>query len=141
MKSITVSLVHFPEGAIDTEASVDAFRAELDKVIAENDTMEEAIALAVEAVFDSLKGARARMPYVVNDTLRRLGTTPANYNLLAEKVGDFVRANATGDEAVYHISKGKGGGVIRLSDESDDARKKRLAAANKKAAKDSEDSE
>lgn len=138
MKSLTVSLVHFTDGSIDTEASVEAFRDELDKVIVENGAMNEAIALAVEAVFDTLNGARANMPYVVNEALRRIGTTPANYNLLTEKVGEFVRANATGDEAVYHIGKGKGGGVLRLSDEPEDARKKRLAAAEKKAAKDSE---
>jgi len=138
MKSLTVTLVHFTDGSIDTEASVDAFRAELDKVIVENGAMNDAIALAVEAVFDTLKGARANMPYVVNEALRRIGTTPANYNLLTEKVGEFVRANATGDEPVYHIGKGKGGGVIRLADEPEDARKKRLAAADKKAAKDSE---
>lgn len=136
MKSLTVSLVHFSDGSIDTEASGREFFAQLDKLIVEEGKMSEDIAIAVEAVFDTLNGARANMPYVVNEALRRIGTTPANYNLLTEKVGEFVRANAQGEDAVYHIGKGKGGGVIRLSDESEDARKKRLAAAEKKAEKD-----
>ncbi|CAB4196633.1 hypothetical protein UFOVP1290_153 [uncultured Caudovirales phage] len=136
MKSLTVTLVHFTDGSVDTEGSVGAFRSALDAALIEQDAMSEGIALAVEAVFDTLNGARANMPYVINETLRRLSTTPANYNLLTEKVGEFIRANAQGDEPTYHIGKGKGGGVIRLCDESEDARKKRLASAEKKADKD-----
>ncbi|CAB4196646.1 hypothetical protein UFOVP1290_166 [uncultured Caudovirales phage] len=132
---LTVDLVRCEDGTVDVAGSEAAFSGALVKYIAERETESEEIALAVEAVFDRLNGARGNMPYVVNQALQSLNVQPENHKVLTEKVADFIRANAQGDEAVYHIGKGKAGGVIRLSDESDENRKKRLAAADARADK------
>jgi len=135
--TLTVTLVRCEDGSVDVAGSEAAFSGALVKYIAERETEGTEIALAVESVFDKLNGARGNMPYVVNQALQALNVQPENHKVLSEKVAEFIRANAQGDEAVYHIGKGKAGGVIRLSDESDENRKKRLAAAEKKAEKDS----
>jgi cupin superfamily acireductone dioxygenase involved in methionine salvage len=124
---LTVDLVRCEDGSIDVAGSEAAFSGALSRYIAECETEDTEIAKAVESIFDRLNGTRCNMPYIVNQALQVLNVQPANHKVLFEKVSDFIRANAHGDDAVYHIGKGKGGYVIRLSDESDDARKKRLA--------------
>lgn len=132
---LTVDLVRCEDGSVDVAGSEAAFSGALVKYIAERETEDTEIALAVEGVFDRLNGARGNMPYVVNQALQTLNVQPENHKVLTEKVADFIRANAQGDEAVYHIGKGKAGGVVRLSDETDEARTKRLAAEAKRAEK------
>ncbi len=132
---LTVDLVRCEDGSVDVAGSEAAFSGALVKYIAERETEDTEIALAVDGVFDRLNGARGNMPYVVSQALQALNVQPENHKVLTEKVADFIRANAQGDEAVYHIGKGKSGGCFRLSDEPEDARKKRLAAEAKRAEK------
>lgn len=102
-------------GAVDIEATVNKFRGELATHIATLEASEASIADAVSAVFDTNLGTRMPLPALRQLTLTKLGTGPADYAATVEAFDSYVHANATKD-GIFSISKGKNGGVARVSD-------------------------
>lgn len=105
------------EGVIDHEATLEKFAENILKFEAEKDAENATISVAIHALFDQFRGARLNMPYLIGEVTRRLDAKPDNYKSLSDKVQAFIRANAEGDDAMFMISRGKGGGVARLSDQ------------------------
>jgi len=104
-------------GQIDSEATLRKFEADLATYIVEQSADLEAVSDAVSAVFDSHKGTRINMPFLVSQALPLLNVTPATHKSLTERVQGYVRANADGKGAdLFSIEKGKGGGVARKAD-------------------------
>lgn len=117
--TLTVALVRGDDGSIDESASLDAFQDALATHIAERELEQGTISKAVSAVFDSHKGTRCNMPYVVSQALVALNAQPANYKVLTERVQAYIRENAGEERSsgkLFKIGKGKGGGVTRWSD-------------------------
>ena len=98
-------------GNIDHEATIERFRADLNKFAAERETEIGVISNAVHTVLDGHKGKRVPMPFLASEVLRALNVQPENYKTLTEKVLDYVRVS---DE--FSIGKGKNGGVARVID-------------------------
>lgn len=119
MTTLNITLARSADGSVDVDASVAAFKAAVLVHIAERETETATIAAAVSETFDSLNGARANMPYVVGETVRRLNPQPANYNALTAAVAQYIRDNAGDRDSgkLFAIGKGKGGGVLRHSDQ------------------------
>ena len=116
-KTLSFALV-LSAGSISREESLASAEAALDAHIAQQETQQATIADAVNAVFDTYKGANLTMPTIEGMTLRHLNAQPANYKVFGKLTLDYVRANA-GDRAsgkTFGISKGKGGGVCRWVD-------------------------
>lgn len=129
-KQITVTLVFDTDGNVNVEASREAFEAEMDLYLSD----ENEIAEAVNAVFSQYKGATINMPALAGFAMQRLKMTPSNFATLEERIGDYVRENADRHEKkdketgvitqvaepqrtrLFSIAKGKGGGVKRWSD-------------------------
>jgi hypothetical protein len=118
MATLSLNLVRFKDGKVNKDATLAAAGDAIDLYIVTRETETAEIAGHVSALFDQLNGARANMPYVVNKVLASMGATPANYNELSDRVGDFIRSSSgERGEATYHIGKGKGGGVTRWADQ------------------------
>lgn len=119
MKTLNITLALTASGSVDVDASLAAAKSGILNYIAQRETELETVSEAVGATFDALKGAKANMPYVVGQTLRNLNVQPENYKTLESLVAGFIRENA-GDRpsgALFNIGKGKGGGVLRWSDQ------------------------
>jgi hypothetical protein len=117
MNKITTELLT-NDGAVDRQATLEAFETQLDEAIDALKTEGEVVGEAVAAVFDAHKGERLVMPALINATLTRLNVQPSNYNTLSQRVGDHVRDNADGKgRNLYTIGRGrKAGGVGRIAD-------------------------
>jgi hypothetical protein len=125
MTTLSITLARSSDGSVDESATLAECQSAIRKYVAERETEQATIALAVSDVFDSLKGARANMPYVVNSALRGLNAQPENFKALSERVADYLRSHA-GDRAsgaLFHIGKGKTGGVTRWADQPEPAAK------------------
>jgi hypothetical protein len=119
MSTITLTLARHSDGSVDESATLAACQSAVRKYVAERETEQSTIAAAVSEVFDTLKGGRANMPYVVNQALRSLNALPENFKALSERTAEYIREHA-GDRdsgALFNIGKGKGGGVVRWSDQ------------------------
>lgn len=103
------------KGEVDTEATVAKFRSDLISHLASQRDQDNKIAVAVHAVFDQYKGARINLPALTNFTLTKLEANASNYPELTNAIRDYVKSNAS-EGGLFLINKGKGGGVIRLSD-------------------------
>lgn len=122
MSTLTITLARHSDGSVDESATLAACQSAVRKYVAERETEQATIAAAVSEVFDALKGARANMPYVVNQALRTLNALPENFKALSERVAEYLREHA-GDRsagAKFGILKGKGGGVVRWSDQPEE---------------------
>lgn len=111
--------VRTSEGQIDLEGTCEAFASDLIKFQAERETETSVVAEAVNAVFSAHPGARMNMPYVTSEALRLLNVQPETHKLLTERVQVFIRDNSGAERSsgkLFHIGKGKGGGVSRWSD-------------------------
>jgi hypothetical protein len=114
--TLTVTLVNDSSGSIDQAASRAAFETALARHTAEVETQGTLIEEAVSALFDQYKDTAIGMPALGSMTAQRLGGNPDNFKVLSERTLNHVRANADGKgRALYTISKGKGGGVRRVS--------------------------
>jgi len=101
-------------GKIDHEATLTKFAMDLQKYETETETENETIAKAVNAAFDQFPTKRIPMAALKNGALQILGATIANYSVLDEKVQAFIQSNnGEKGEALFGISRGKGGGVCR----------------------------
>jgi len=120
--NLNTYVVRAGNGSIDLDATCAKFAKDLLAFQAEMETENEAVGAAVNAVFDQFPGARINMPALVNYSLQRLNVQPENFRILSEKVQNYVRDRAGAREsgALFHIGKGKGGGVSRWSDQRED---------------------
>lgn len=128
---LTTYLVRNASGAVDSAATLAKFETDMAKFVAETETETGVIALAVNEVFDEHKST-LKMPVLINFALMKLNALPSNWNVLTQKVTDYIRNNADqpvvkdGDKVVreaeaprsrlFRIAKGVGGGVSRWSD-------------------------
>jgi hypothetical protein len=127
-------IVRASSGSIDHDATCSKFADDLVKYEAERETELETIALAVNTVFDTHKGASINMPALTSLALRELNAQPSNFAALTERVQEYVRDNADRTEKkdkegkvvqvaeaprtrAFCIGKGKGGGVKRWCDQ------------------------
>lgn len=119
MKTLNITLARFTDGSVDVDASLAAAKSAILNHIAARETEQATVADAVAETFDKLNGAKANMPYVVNATLRSLNAQPENFKSLSELVAGYIRENAGDKDSgkLFHIGKGKGGGVLRHSDQ------------------------
>ena len=106
------------DGSIDLDATVTKFSGDLLRFQTERELEAEAVGVAVNAVFDQFPGAKLNMPAVTSMALQKLNVQPENFKTLTEKVQGYIRDRAGDREsgALYHIGKGKGGGVVRWAD-------------------------
>jgi hypothetical protein len=120
--NLNTYVVRAGDGSIDLDATCAKFARDLLAFQAERETETEAVGTAVNAVFDQFPGARINMPALVNYALQRLNVQPENFRILSEKVQSYVRDHSGPREsgALFHIGKGKGGGVFRWSDQRED---------------------
>lgn len=126
MQTLNIALARNANGSVDLDGTLEACRGAVLKFVAERETELATVSAAVEATFDSLNGAKANMPYVIGQTLRTLNVQPENYKALEKRVAEYIRENA-GDRAsgaLFNIGKGKGGGVLRHSDQPEPEAKK-----------------
>ena len=124
----------YTDGKVNVALTMAAFEKSLADYIVRQELEGEAIATAVNAVFDQYKGARMNTPFVVNQALIKLEVTPANSQLLTERVTAYLQENTDRQKkvdrktkAVIHeaeedrtrlfgVSKGPGGGLVRWAD-------------------------
>lgn len=122
------------EGALDFDATVTKFAVRLTEFRAAVEMESDAIATAVNSVFDRwTPGAAINMDAIVGMSLPGLNPTPENHNILRDRIKEYVRLNADRHEKkskegvvlavaepprtrAFVIAKGKGGGVRRWSD-------------------------
>jgi hypothetical protein len=107
-------------GAVDSDATVAKFSADLDTYIAERETENEVIAAAVDSVFDAHKGTRLNVPFVVREALTALNVSamPSALGMLTKRTHAYLTANSKGDNRLFEIVKGPTGGIARLSDKA-----------------------
>jgi hypothetical protein len=101
------------DGSVDRDATLVKFETELDNYIADFEDASAKIEAAVDTIFDTQKGAKLNVPFLVNGVLQALAVTPQNYTAMSEMVHDHITSNKG---VLYHIAKGKGGGIQRLVD-------------------------
>lgn len=115
MPTISIEVVRSFDGSVDMTASLMSAKTAIEKFVADKESEDTAINVAVHEVFDQFKGASINMPALVSLTIQKLGGSPENFKVLGDKVSAFIRGNS-GDFGVFTITKGRGGGVRRNSD-------------------------
>jgi hypothetical protein len=117
--NLNTYVIRASDGSIDLDATCAKFARDLLTFKTESETETEEVGAAVNSVFDQFPGARINMPALVNYALQRLNVQPENFRILSEKVQNYVRDHAgpREDGALFHIGKGKGGGVFRWADQ------------------------
>jgi len=133
--TLTFNLVRSVGGEIDVQASL----AEANRVIAEK-VMEEQeefgmIAQAVERVWDQRPTAKVMsIDALTSFALSEINAEPDQYSDLVERIKTYIRMNTS----LFHIAKGKGGGVVLISrlnqSELSKVQEQRARAASKHAA-------
>ena len=117
MTTLNITLARAADGSVDEAATLAECQSAIRNYVAQRETEQATIAVAVGEVFDLLKGGRANMPFVINQALRSLNAQPENFKALSERVADYVRENASEDRAsgkLFKIGKGKGAGMAGL---------------------------
>jgi hypothetical protein len=115
MASINVTLVTV-NGKVDMDASRDAFDAALSAFVVQHETEIATLANAVQGVLSAHPGRGIAMPTLASLALNSINAQPENYSTLTELALQYVRDNAQGDDSLFVIAKGKGGGVSLRSD-------------------------
>jgi hypothetical protein len=117
---------------VDVDATVAAFRSDLE---ASKDAQAETyvkVASLVTQVLNENKGTRTNMDFVTGTVARLMGATAANHSETKKLVGDYIRANASGEKdgkpinsktgeilaapRTFFVGKGPGGGVAFWAD-------------------------
>lgn len=104
------SAVRATDGSIDVEATLAGVAEQLLALVEAESTLNENIAAAVGAVFDTHWGKVLPMPAVCSLAAGLMGVTPDAYTETVAAIGRYIRSNAA-----FKVAKGKGGGVSRLS--------------------------
>lgn len=103
------------DGSVDVAASANAYASALTKWVAENEIASDTIETAVETVFDRFNGQRLPMPALLSLSVGELGATPEQHKPLTMRVHAYVSGQSNEGKGRLDISKGKGGGVLRLA--------------------------
>lgn len=103
------------DGSVDVVASAQAYASALTKWAAENEIAGEKIENAVEAVFDQFPGQTLPMPALLNLSVAKIGGTPEQHKTLTNRVHAYVSGQCNKNTGRLEVSKGKGGGVLRLA--------------------------
>jgi hypothetical protein len=111
-------VVRDEDGSVDVDATVTKFEEALVTYVTENEAGDRLVADAVNAVFDAHKGSRINMPALTALALQHLNVQPENHKALTTRVQQYIRANVgeLGTGKALNSTKGKGGGVCRVSD-------------------------
>lgn len=134
---IEVSFVRGSDGAIDVDASLDAWRNDLTVYASKESADLQTIASAVERVWQENAGLKSmNLDAIASFSMRHLpSVAPTAYNDVSERIKEYVRSATD----LFALTKGKGGGVQLLSRLSTEERAKveaqRTKAAEKAAAK------
>jgi hypothetical protein len=115
MATLTVKLVT-KNGAVDQEASEQQFRSDLSKYITESETQQSTIADTISAIFDAHKGEKVAMPVLASMACQKLNAQPSNWKALETLALEYIRANKDGDDSLFVVVKGAGGGCGRRAD-------------------------
>lgn len=103
------------DGSVDVAASASAYAKALTEWVAQNEIPSDTIETAVEAVFDRFNGQRLPMPALIGLALQELQATPDQHKTLTNRVHAYVTGQCAKNTGRLDISKGVGGGVLRLS--------------------------
>jgi len=103
------------DGSVDVAASASAYAKALTEWVAQNEIPSDTIETAVEAVFDRFNGQRLPMPALIGLALQELQATPDQHKTLTNRVHAYVSGQSAKNTGRLDISKGVGGGVLRLS--------------------------
>lgn len=115
--NIASFIVRAQDGSLDLQATLDAIAPEVVSAVEKHDDALQGVASAVHAVFDQFKGTRLSTDALVSFASLHLQTdTPDAVNEAREKIKDYVKANPS----IFSTRRGRGGGVARLSDVTDD---------------------
>lgn len=99
------------DGAVDIEASAEAYAKGLTEWCAKNEIPAEQIEEAANTVLDAHAGKRIPMPAFLSLAVQELGATPETFAVLSERVHAYVTGQAKAEK--LFVVKGKGGGVTR----------------------------
>lgn len=133
---INVTFVRDSNGAIDVNGTL----ADWSKALAEYASKEsadlETIAQAVERVWADFQGKSMNLDAIASFTMRHLpAVDPSAHAVVNERIKDYVRSATS----KFALTKGKGGGVIKLDrctpEELTKVNAQREKAAQKAAAK------
>lgn len=101
-------------GAVDVEASAVAYAEALVKWVDENELSKESLDTAVHAVFDRFRGQTILMPALLSAATLELNDDPSSHKENSKRLHRHIQGLR--DSGVLKIVKGKGGGVVRVSD-------------------------
>ena len=128
INAVASFVVMTPDGNVDDESTEMAFHTAFLQYKAERLVELEAISAAVHAVFDTFVSTRMNMPSIWTYASRHLNSQPENDKILEKKTLDYIRQNAPDPNSkigqaeakklgfLFHIGKGRGACVVRLSD-------------------------
>jgi len=135
MDTLTFNLVRSAGGEIDVQASL----AEANRVIAQKSMEEQEefglISEAVDRVWSQRPSAKViSIDALTSFALSEINAEPDQYVELVERIKNYIRSNTS----LFHIAKGKGGGVVLISrlnpSEMTKVHEQRARAASKHAA-------
>ena|SRR5271165_4681313 len=115
-QTLTVALVLGANGSIDTAATTAAFETSLAAHVANVETEQGEIAAHVAQLFNDNKGKYIALPTVGSLTANLMGAVAENHGILSERVCEYVRANSKGDDSLFVMRKGAGGGFAVRAD-------------------------
>jgi hypothetical protein len=101
------------DGAVDQEATVARFAAQLAAFAEQDGTISQTVVLAINSVFDSKPlGVHLPMPSLEFLTMMALNLHEGtNISALQAKIGAVIRSSPE-----FKVARGKGGGVVRVCD-------------------------
>lgn len=101
-------------GAVDIEASVEAFRFALLAHVERNNLNNEVVEVAVNAVFDRFPGARLNSAFVQRNAINEIAKASGELSPEAEsKYSKAILAYL--EQPQFEAKRGKAGGIIRLA--------------------------
>lgn len=102
-------------GVVDHAASHAKLTEQLSEYELRHGEEEGLAARAVKQVFDTYKGTRMSMKFIVGQCLTILAATPDNWNVLEEAVNRFIKSNV-GERNVSMFGQAKAVGTWRWCD-------------------------
>ena len=102
-------------GSVDVDASVAAYAQALSQWVVENETPLDKVERALEAVFDERPNTRLPTPFLVSLTVQEMKQDPSLFKSLSNRVAAYIKGECANNTGRLHITKGKGGGVMRLA--------------------------
>jgi hypothetical protein len=112
MNELTIELVN-KNGKIDHDASLAVFETEYASYIAQHETEVATLSAAVDSILDAHPGKSIAMPVLASMALNSINVQPENFSALEELTLQYMRDNSKGEDSLFVITKGKGGGLKR----------------------------